>query len=86
MSARLVDLCDRPRQRRAFSVRDFLQVTPEGIFKADAGLVSINYDGTFERSWRISSGHPHSPRLVSYRVSELRRSNLIPPRSASPNL
>ena len=32
----------------AVGVRDFLQVIPEGIFKADAGLVSINDDGTFD--------------------------------------
>jgi hypothetical protein len=28
-------------------MRDFFQVSPERILKADAGLVSINYDGTF---------------------------------------
>jgi hypothetical protein len=27
---------------------NFLQVTPEGIFKGDAGLVSINDDGPFD--------------------------------------
>ena len=59
MFARLVDLCDQLRQRRSFSVRDVLQVTPEGIFKAHAGLVSINDDGTFEQL-RISLGRPHT--------------------------
>jgi hypothetical protein len=28
-------------------MRDLFQVSPEGLFKADAGLVSTNYDGTF---------------------------------------
>jgi hypothetical protein len=29
-------------------MRDFLQVIPESIFKADAGLVSANLDGPFD--------------------------------------
>ena len=45
--ARTVDLSDQFRQRRLLGMRDFFQVNPKGIFKADAGLVSINYDGTF---------------------------------------
>jgi hypothetical protein len=44
----LVDLCDQRRQRRSLSMGDVLQVTPEGIFKTDARLVSINDDGTFD--------------------------------------
>jgi hypothetical protein len=28
-------------------VRDIFQVMPEGVFKADAGLVPIDNDGTF---------------------------------------
>ena len=46
--ARTVDLSDQFRQRRLLGMRDFFQVNPKGIFKADAGLVSINYDGTFD--------------------------------------
>ena len=46
--ARLVDLTDHHRQRCLLGLRDFLQATPEGIFKAHAGLVSINDDGTFD--------------------------------------
>lgn len=44
--ARAVDLRDQFRQRHLLGMRNFLQVSPEGIFKADAGLVPINYDGT----------------------------------------
>jgi hypothetical protein len=29
-------------------MRDIFQVTPEDIFKADAGLVSANNDGPFD--------------------------------------
>ena len=46
--ARLVDLTDNHRQRCLLGLRDFLQATPEAIFKAHAGLVSINDDGTFD--------------------------------------
>ena len=45
--ARVVDLSDQCRQRHMLAMRDCFQVSPEGIFKADAGLVSTNYDGTF---------------------------------------
>ena len=45
--ARTVDRSDQFRQRCVPVMRDFFQVSPEGIFKADAGLVSINYDGAF---------------------------------------
>ena len=48
VSALLVDLCNQLRQCHSLNVCDFLQVTPEGIFKANAGLVSINDDGTFD--------------------------------------
>ena len=42
-------------------MRDFFQVSPEGIFKADAGLVSINDDGTFnDRGFH--QGSPETPR------------------------
>jgi hypothetical protein len=44
--AHTVDLSDQFRQRDLLGMRDPFQVSPEGIFKADAGLVSINYDGT----------------------------------------
>ena len=46
--ARTVDLRDQFRQRHLLGVRDFFQISPEGIFKTDAGLVPINYDGTFD--------------------------------------
>ena len=79
MLARRVDLCDQRRQRRALTMRDFLQVTPEGIFKTDAGLVSINDDGMFDNRG-FHQGFPTAPRKTLYRDSESRRSNLIPPR------
>jgi len=41
---RVVDLTDQFRQRPLPCKRDFPQVRPERIFKAHAGLVSINYD------------------------------------------
>ena len=59
MVARLVDLYDQLRQCHSFNVRDFLEVIPKSVFKADAGLVSINDDGTFEQL-RISLGRPHT--------------------------
>jgi len=46
--ARLVDLTDHHRQRCLLGLRDFLQATPEGVFKAYAGLVSIDDDGAFD--------------------------------------
>ena len=45
--ARTVDLSDQFRQRHLLGMRDFFQVSPERIFKADAGLVPINDDGPF---------------------------------------
>ena len=45
--ARTVDPSDQIRQRHLLGLRDFFQFSPEGIFKADTGLVSINDDGTF---------------------------------------
>jgi hypothetical protein len=45
--ARLVDPFDQPAQGRSLGVRDIFQVTPEGIFKADARLVSTDNDGMF---------------------------------------
>ena len=46
--ARLVDFTDHHRQWCLLSLRDFLEATPERIFKAHAGLVSINDDGTLD--------------------------------------
>ena len=43
---RQVDLGNQFRQRHMSGMRDFLQVIPEGIFKANAGLVPIDHDGT----------------------------------------
>ena len=40
-------MSDQYRQRYMLGMRDLFQVSPEGLFKADAGLVSTNYDGTF---------------------------------------
>ena len=57
--ARAVDSSDQFRQRHLLGMRDFFQVSPEGIFKTDAGLVSINYDGTLNDR-RLHLG-PHSP-------------------------
>ena len=44
----LVDPCDQLRQRRLSGMRDFLEVCPEGVLKADAGLVAANDDGPFD--------------------------------------
>jgi len=41
-------------------VRDLFQVSPEGLFKADAGLVSTNYDGTFNDRGFHKASHPES--------------------------
>jgi hypothetical protein len=41
MFARTVDPSDQRRQRHLPGMRDCFQVSPEGIFKANAGLVSI---------------------------------------------
>jgi len=46
--ARAVDLGDQFRQRHLLQMRNFFQVRPELIFKADAGLVSVNDDRTFD--------------------------------------
>ena len=46
--ARTVDLGNQFRQRHLPVMRDFFQVSPEGIFKADAGLVPIDDDGPFD--------------------------------------
>jgi hypothetical protein len=45
---RQVDFGNQFRQRHLLSMRDFLQVIPESIFKADAGLVPIDHDGAFD--------------------------------------
>jgi len=41
-----VDLGNEFRQRYLSGMRDRLKVIPEGIFKADAGLMAIDHDGT----------------------------------------
>ena len=48
--------------------RDLFQVSPEGLFKADAGLVSTNYDGTFN-----DRGFHWSPRAppARYHVDQI---------------
>jgi hypothetical protein len=51
-----VDLCNQFRQRHLLGMRDFFQVIPEGIFKADAGLVSTNGDRAFD-----DCGFPSAP-------------------------
>ena len=45
--ARSVDSGDQFRQRYPLEMSNFLEISPEGIFKANAGLVSINHDGPF---------------------------------------
>ena len=55
--ARQVDLGNQFRQRHLSSMCDFLQVIPEGIFKADAGLVPIDHDGAFNDR-RFHEGPP----------------------------
>jgi hypothetical protein len=42
-----VDLCNQVRARCLVTLRYFLKITPERIFKANAGPVPINNDGTF---------------------------------------
>ena len=39
-----VDLCDQVRNCYSLIVRDFFELNPEGIFKADAGLVATQDD------------------------------------------
>ncbi len=57
--ARLVDLCNQLRQRRPLGVRNLLQASPECIFEADAGLMSINDDGAFnDRRFHEVYAHP----------------------------
>ena len=68
--ARTVDLSDQFRQRHLLGMRDFFQVSPERIFKADAGLVPINDDGPFNH--RGFHRAPHSPLYLSMAHSELR--------------
>ena len=46
-SAAPLDLLNQFRVRASSCTRYVLQVTPEGIFEADARLVSTNDDGTF---------------------------------------
>jgi hypothetical protein len=41
-------------------VRDLFQDSPEGLFKADAGLVSTNHDGTFNDRGFHSASRPES--------------------------
>ena len=51
-------------------MRDLFQGSPEGLFKADAGLVSTNYDGTFN-----DRGFHWSPRTppARYHVNQIRQ-------------
>ena len=65
---RQVDLGNQFRQRHMSGMRDFLQVIPEGIFKADAGLVSIDYDGSFnDRGFHEGPRKP-LPRALIQRI------------------
>jgi hypothetical protein len=45
--AHSVNSTDQFRQRHVFEMSDFFEPSPEGIFKADAGFMSIQHDGTF---------------------------------------
>jgi hypothetical protein len=65
---RQVDLGNQFRQRHLPSMRDFLQVIPEGIFKADAGLVPIDHDGAFnDRGFHEGPRKP-LPRALIQRI------------------
>ena len=67
--ARLVDLSDQCRQRHMLGMRYFFQGSPEGLFNADASLVSTNYDGTFN-----DRGFHWSPRTppARYHLDQIR--------------
>src|SRR4029078_470949 len=65
MLARAVDSSDQFRERQALDMSAFFEGTPESIFKADAGLVSINYDGTFNNRG-FHRGPPQPPCPLSY--------------------
>jgi len=49
--ARTVNSSNQFRQRHAFEMSDFFELAPESIFKADAGFVSIKYDGALNDQW-----------------------------------
>jgi hypothetical protein len=59
---RLVYSGDQFRQRRPLDMRDFSQIAPEGIFKADAGLLSIDRDGMFDDRG-FHQGTSEAPRI-----------------------
>jgi hypothetical protein len=59
---RLVYSGDQFRQRRLLDMCDFPQVAPEGIFKADAGLLSIDRDGMFDDRG-FHQGTSEAPRI-----------------------
>src|SRR5262245_62084699 len=48
MVARRIDRCDQFRQRQTSGPGNFLQIVPESIFEADAGLMSIDDDGPLD--------------------------------------
>jgi hypothetical protein len=47
LCARSINSGDQFRQLHALEMSDFFEVIPKGIFKANAGFVSIYYDGPF---------------------------------------
>src|SRR5262245_28599830 len=62
-----VDLRDQLRHRRLLAISDFFQVAPEGIFEGDAGLLSMNDNGTFQnRGFHLCIPKKISLRLWSY--------------------
>ena len=48
--------------RRPLDMRDFSQIAPEGIFEADAGLLSIDRDGMFDDRG-FHQGTSEAPRI-----------------------
>jgi len=59
---RLVYSGDQFRPRRPLAMRDFPQVTPEGIFQADSGFLSIDRDGMFDDRG-FHQGTSEAPRI-----------------------
>ena len=60
MFARILDLGDQFRQRHLLGMRDVFQLSPEGIFKSEAGIVSLNDDGSYnDRGFH--QGSPENP-------------------------
>jgi len=68
----MVDLTDQFRHRHFPGKRDFFQLDPKWLFKAEAGLVSTNCDGTFHnRGFHYASMSPQRCYLRGSNRSQL---------------